>query len=137
MQKNENDGMVDGSETTRRRQSLVRTLNPRFALVLVHGVVGRPFPLPRVGGVEIHVLHNGGFREFLHRFPRWQDGLQKVKFGLIERVGELDAEFDIKVTGFVVSLRWHALAMNHLQVTWNLFSRTSVGTGRDIAYHHG
>ena len=122
MQKNENERMVDGSEMTCQRRSLIRTLNPRFALVLVHGVVGCPFPLPRVGGVKFHLLQDGGFRELLHCFPRRQDGLQMVNLALIEGIGELDAKFDVKVTGFVVSLRGHALAMDHFQVTWRVSS---------------
>jgi len=40
-----------------------------------------------------------------------------VKLILVNGFGELDVELDVEVTGFVVSLRGHSLAMNDFQVT--------------------
>lgn len=101
-----------------RRRSLVRALDPRFALILIHSVVGRPLSLPRIGRVEFHFFQEDRFRELLHRVPWWQDGFQKVKLALVKGFGELDTKFDVEVTGFVVSLGGHALTMDNFQVTW-------------------
>jgi len=99
------------------RQSLVRALDSRFALILIHSVVSRPLSLLRIGGVKFHFFQEDGFLELLHRVPWWQDGFQKVKLALIKGVGELDVEFDVKVTRLVVSLGGHTLAMDDFQVT--------------------
>lgn len=100
------------------RQSLVRTLNPRFVLILIHSVVSCPLSLPRVGGVKFHVFQYDRLWELLHRSPQWQDGFQEVKLVLVKGFGELDVEFDVEITGFVVSLGGHTLAMDDFQVTW-------------------
>ena len=113
---NENEEMRSG--TVCRRKSLVRALNPRLSLILIHSVVGCPLSLPRVGGVKFHLFYHDGFLELLQRLSRWQGGLQKVKFCLVNGIGELDVKFDVEVTGFVVSLRRHTLAMDYFQVTW-------------------
>ena len=118
--KNENEGMM--SEVMCRRQSLVRALDPRFALVLIHSVVGRPLSLPWVGGVKFYVFQGDRFWELLHRVPRRQDGLEKVKLALVKRLGELDAKFDVEVTRFVMSLRRHTLTVDDFQVTWRVSS---------------
>ena len=105
-----------------RKRSLVRTLNPRFALVLIHSVIDCPLSLPRVGGVKFHFFQGDGFRELLHRVPGWQDGFQKVNLVLVKGFGELDVNLDVEVTGFVVPLRGHTLTMDDLQVTWSASS---------------
>ena len=99
------------------RQSLVRALNPRFALILIHSVVSRPLSLPRIRGVKFHVFQDDRFWELVHLVPWWQDRFQKVELALIKGIGELDMKFDVEVTGFVVSLGGHTLAMDDLQVT--------------------
>ena len=101
-----------------RRQSLIRALNPRFSLVLVHSLVGRPLSLPWVRGVKFHLFQDDRFRELLHQLPRWQNRLQKVNLVLVNGIGELDVEFDVEVTGFVVSLGGHTLAVDDFQVAW-------------------
>ena len=98
-------------------QSLVRALNPGFILVLVHSIVGCPIPLPRVRGIKFHFLHEDVLWELLHHVPWRQDGFQEVKFARIKGIGELDVKFDVEVTGFVMSLRGHTLAMDDFQVT--------------------
>lgn len=110
------------SEAIFRGQSLVRALNPRFALVLIHSVINCPFPLPRVGGFKFYVFQGDGFWELLHHVPGWQDGLEKVKLALVKGFGELDVKFDVEVTGFVVSLGRHTLAMDDFQVAWRVSS---------------
>jgi len=100
------------------RRSLVRALNPRFTLILIHSVVSRPLSLPRIGGVKFHFFQEDGFWELLHRVPCWQDGFQKVELALVKGFGELDAKFYVEVTGFMVSLGGHTLAMDDFQVAW-------------------
>jgi len=133
--KKKNEGMM--SEMMCRRQSLVRALNPWFALVLIHSVVDCPLSLPRVGSVKFHVFQDDGFWELIHRVSRWQDGVQKVKFALVKGIGELDVKFDVEVTGLVMSLRGHTLAMDDFQVTWGLVSRMSIAARRGRAYRRG
>jgi hypothetical protein len=114
------------------RQSLVRALNPRFALILIHSVVSRSLSLPRIGGFKFHFFQERGLLELLHRVPWWQDRFQKVKLALVKGIGELDMKFDVKVTGFVVSLGGHTLAMDDFQVTYDkiLVSRMPLAAER-------
>jgi hypothetical protein len=108
--KNENEGMRSGRKC--RIRSLIRTLNPRFPLVLIHSIVDRPLSLPRVGGFKFYLFQGDRLGELLHRVPRWQDGLEMVNLVLVKGIGELDAKFDVEDTGFVVSLRGHTLAVD-------------------------
>jgi len=105
------------SKTMCWRRLLVRALNPRFALILIHSVVGCPLSLPWIGRVEFHFFQEDRFWELVHRVPWWQDGFQEVKLTLVKGFGELDVKFDVEVTGFVVSLGGHTLAMDDFQVT--------------------
>ena len=81
-----------------RRRSLVRTLDPGFTLVLIHRVFSCPLSLPRVGSVKFHFFDDDIFLELLQRVSGRQDGLEKVQFGGVKGIGELDVKFDVEVT---------------------------------------
>jgi hypothetical protein len=101
----------------RWRQSLVGALDPRFTLVLIHGVLGCSLSLPWIGSVELNFLQVDAFRELLQWISRGQDGLKQVKLALINRIGELNVQFHVEIARFMVSVRWHTLAMDDFQVT--------------------
>jgi hypothetical protein len=102
---------------------LISTLHSWLLPILVHGVVSSHRPsCPGIGIIEVNLLNKGILFKFLDRVAWGQRLLQERDGVVVYGFGELDVELNIQVARLMMPLRWHALPMNHLQVTYKTVS---------------
>lgn len=98
---------------------LVTALDTRLVVIFVHAVVVEIWSPPGLGLCEDNLFDDGVLGNLVHGLPGREGLFEVVDESGIDVLWELDGEFDVEVSRFVMTQRGHTLTMNDLEIAYS------------------